>query len=120
MKTSKIRRIGAKGFAYGTAAIYAATPNFWTCCAGDYEVELGKKSYPKEMRSHRKRSKRQKCVSRADALKDEAVVIFGPNISGEQAVYLLRQLANQIGKRGLYTGEDDMRTPKFERKVVQI
>jgi len=79
------RRIGNQGHSFGTAAIYAASSNFWTYSQRDYEIELGAKSFPKEMRAHRKRAKKrgEERVLRNEALKNEAVVLFGPNVSAE-------------------------------------
>ena len=116
------RRIGDQGHCFGTAAIYAASSNFWTYSQGDYEIDLWAKSFPKEMRAYRKRAKKRgtKSVLRDEALKNEAVVLFGPNINAEQAMNLLRRLANQIGKRGLYTGPNKLGQATFERKVMQI
>jgi hypothetical protein len=99
-----------------------ASSDFWTYSQGDYEIELGASSFPKEMRAYRKRAKKRgkKCVLRNEALKNETVVLFGPNVSAERAIQLLRKLANQIGKRGIYTGETQSGRTAFERKVIQI
>jgi hypothetical protein len=116
------RRIGNHGYSFGTAAVYAARPYTWKHYRGDYEIEFGSKSFPKEMRAHRERTKKlgKECVLRDEALKNEAVVLFGPNVSVERAIKLLRRLANQIGQRGLYTGETRSGKAAFERKVIQI
>jgi hypothetical protein len=50
----------------------------------------------------------------------ETVVLFGANVSAEQAVKLLRSLANRIKKRGLYTGETQLNQAAFEREIIQI
>jgi hypothetical protein len=122
MTSLRNRRIGDQGHSFGTAAIYAVSSNFWTYSQGDYEIELGAKSFPKEMRAYRKRAKKRgrKLALRNEALKNEAVVLFGPSVSAERAIDLLRKLANQIGKRGLYTGETRFGQATFERKVMQI
>jgi hypothetical protein len=57
---------------------------------------------------------------RDEAVKNETVVLFGPNVSAERAIDLLRKLANQISKRGLYTGHNKFGQATFERKVMQI
>jgi hypothetical protein len=122
MTSLRNRRIGNQGHSFGTGTIYAASSNFWTYGHCDYEIELGAKTFPKEMRAYRKRAKERgkDCVLRAEALKNEAVVLFGPNVSAEKAIKLLRLLANQIGKRGLYTGETQLDRAAFERKIIQI
>src|ERR1035437_8052405 len=116
------RRIGNNGHSFGTAAIYAARSDFWTYGQGDYEIEFGGDSYPKEMRAYRQRAKERgkKYALRDEALEDQVVVVFGPSISPEQAMNLLRQLANKIGRRGLYIGENQHGQALFERKVIQI
>jgi hypothetical protein len=122
MTSMRNRRIGNQGHSFGTSTIYAASSNYWTYGHGDYEIEFGAQTFPKEMRAYRKRAKKRgkDCVLRAEALKNETVVLFGPNVSAEQAIKLLRLLANQIGKRGLYTGETQLDRPAFERKIFQI
>jgi hypothetical protein len=116
------RRVGNRGHCSGTAAIYAAASDFWTHSHGDYEIDLWENSFPKEMRAYRKRAKKRGTNSalRDEALKNEVVVLFGPNINAEKAMNLLRRLANQIGKRGLYTGQSKLGQATFERKVNQI
>ena len=122
MTNLRNRRIGNNGHSFGTAAIYSARSEFWTCGQGDYEIQLGGDSYPKEMRAHRQRAKERgkKYALRDEALEDQVVVVFGPSISPEQAINLLRQLANKIGRRGLYTGDNQHGQATFERKVIQI
>jgi hypothetical protein len=53
---------------------------------------------------------------RDEALKNETVVLFGPDVSAEQAVNLLRRLASQIGKGGLYTGQSKTRSTNLREK----
>jgi hypothetical protein len=74
------------------------------------------------MRAYRQRAKERgkKYALRDEALEDQVVVVFGPSISPEQAMNLLRQLANKIGRRGLYTGDNQHGQATFERKVIQI
>jgi hypothetical protein len=122
MASLRNRRIGNNGHSFGTAAIYWARSEFWTYGQGDYEIQLGAKSFPKEMRAYRQRAKERgkKYALRDEALEDQVVVVFGPSISPEQAMNLLRQLANKIGKRGLYTGDNQHGQATFERKVIQI
>ena len=122
MASLRNRRIGNNGHSFGTAAIYAARSDFWTYGQGDYEIEFGGDSYPKEMRAYRQRAKERgkKYALRDEALEDQVVVVFGPSISPEQAMNLLRQLANKIGRRGLYIGENQHGQALFERKVNQI
>jgi hypothetical protein len=116
------RRIGNHGHSFGTATIYAARSEFWTCNQGDYKIELGAKSYPKETRAYRKRAEKrgEKVRLRDEALKDEAVVLFGPDVNAEKAIKLLRKLANHIAGRGLFTGKNNLGQKTFERKVLQI
>jgi hypothetical protein len=122
MTSLRNRGIGNQGHAFGTGTIYAASSNFWTYGHCDYEIELGAQTFAKEMRAYRKRAKERgkNCVLRAEALKNETVVLFGPNVSAEQAVKLLRSLANQIEKHGLYTGETQLHQAAFEREIIQI
>ena len=122
MASLRNRRIGNNGHSFGTAAIYWARSEFWTYGQGDYEIQLGVKSFPEEMRAYRKRAKKrgENIALRDEALKDQVVVVFGPNISPEQAMNFLRKLANQIGQRGLYTGDNRHGQALFERKVTQI
>jgi hypothetical protein len=116
------RRIGNNGHSFGTAVIYSARSEFWTYGQGDYEIKLGGDTYPKEMRAYRKRAKERgkKFALRDEALEDQVVVVVGPSIGPEKAMYLLRQLANRIGTRGLYTGDNRHGQALFERKVNQI
>jgi hypothetical protein len=64
MTSLRNRRIGDQGRCFGTAAIYAASSDFWTYSQGDYEIELGAKSFPKEMRAYRKRAKKRGALAR--------------------------------------------------------
>jgi hypothetical protein len=116
------RRIGNQGHSFGTAAICTARSDFWTYSQGDYEIKLGTKSFPKELRAYRKRAKKRgrKCVLPNEALKNEVVVLFGPDVSPEQAIKRLRLLANQIGQGGLYIGKNQFGQATFERKINQI
>jgi hypothetical protein len=122
MPTSRDPRISDHGHSFGTATICMARSDFWTYSQGDYEIKLGTKSFPKELRAYRKRAKKRgrKCVLRNEALKNEVVVLFGPDASPEQAIKRLRLLANQIVARGLYIGENQFGQATFERKVIQI
>ena len=122
MTNLRNRRIGNNGHSFGTAAIYSARSEFWTYGQGDYEIQLGVKSFPEEMRAYRKRAKKlgEKVPLRGEALQDQVVVVFGSSIRPDQAVNFLRQLANRINKRGLYTGQSKCGRATFERKVIQI
>jgi hypothetical protein len=123
MTSLRNRRIGHLGHSFGTAVMYAASSSgFWTSGQGDYEIEFGANSYPKETRAYRKRAKKRgrERELREEALRDEAVVLFGPDVSAKRAIQLLRRVANQIANRGLYTGEDKCGNSAFERKVVQL
>src|ERR1700733_2484193 len=105
MTSLRNRRIGNQGHAFGTGTIYAALPSFWTFGPCDYAIALGARPFPKQMRAYRKQAKkrRENRVLPAEALKSETVVLFGPKVNAEQAVKLLRSLANYIKSRGLYT-----------------
>jgi hypothetical protein len=118
----KNNRSDCQAYNFGTAAIYAARSYSWKHYEGDYEIKLGSKSYPKEMRAYLQGAKTRgkECMRREEALRGEAVVIFGPDISAEEAISLLRRLANEIAKRGLYVGEIRSGQELFERKVTQI
>ena len=122
MTSLRNRRIGNQGHAFGTGTIYAASSSFWTFGHCDYEIELGAKTFPKQMRAYRKQAKkrRENRVLPAEALKSETVVLFGPKVNAEQAVKLLRSLANYIKSRGLYTGETQLDQAAFERIVTQL
>ena len=122
MSSVRDRRIGNRGHSFGTAVIYTASSDFWVHYQGDYEIELGTKSRPKEVRAYRERVRNgpEKCALRDESLKKEIAVVFGPDISAGRAIELLRRLANQIGQRGLYTGETRSGQAMFERKVDQI
>ena len=122
MTSLRNRRIGNNGHSFGTAAIYAARPYTWKHYEGDYEIEFGSKSFPREMRAYRQRAKERgkNYALRDEALEDQVVVVFGSSIDPEQAMNLLRKLANQIGRRGLYTGDNRHGQALFERKVNQI
>jgi hypothetical protein len=52
MTSLRNRRIGHLGHGFGTAVMCAAaSSDFWTCGQGDYEIELGANSFPKEVRA---------------------------------------------------------------------
>jgi hypothetical protein len=118
----KNNRSGNEGRKFGTASMYAASPRAWKHYDGDYQIEIGSTSHPEDMRAYRKRARKngKACVLREEALKDEAVVIFGPDVSAGDAISLLRRLASEIARRGLYTGENWSGQQKFEKKVTQL
>jgi hypothetical protein len=104
MGSLKNRRIGNNGHSFGTAVIYSARSEFWTYGQGDYEIKLGGDTYPKEMRAYRKRAKERgkKFALRDETLEDQVVVVVGPSIGPEKAMYLLH--SSPIGsERVAYT-----------------
>jgi hypothetical protein len=115
-------RNGREGCKYGTASMYVASQHVWRHYGGDYNIEIGSASFPKDMRAYRERAKERgkDCLLREEALKDEAIVILGPDISAGDAISLLRRLASKIAMGGFYTGEDRSGQQKFEKKITQI
>jgi hypothetical protein len=83
MTSLRNRRIGDQGRSFGTAAIYAASSNFWTYSHGDYEIDLWAKTFPKEMRAYRKRAKKRgkKLALRNQALKMKPLSYSAPTLA---------------------------------------
>ena len=122
MAKSDEHKLGAGETCFGTTAIYAARPNQWIHVQGDYGLDLCANTYPKESRAYRNAAKLRgkKRTLRPEALRDETVVIFGPKVSPTQAIDLLRKLADDISKRGLFAGYDHRYQKVFEKKTVQL
>ena len=116
------RMLGNGGICFGTAAIYVARPRYWVPIQGDYQVNLNSSTFPKETRAYRESAKRRgkKRSVREESLRDETVVVFGPDVSPAAAVVLLGELASQINRHGLNTGLDHLGRVMVERKVRQI
>jgi hypothetical protein len=118
---SREHKLGQGRECFGTAAIYAARPNEWIYVQGDYRFDLNGNTFPKESRAYRNAAKRRrkKVTSRPEALRDETIVVFGPDVAPLEAAKLLRKLAAEIEKRGIFAGFDHLHRKVFDR-VVQI
>jgi hypothetical protein len=91
----------------GTAVIYKAIADRWSHVEGDYDLDLRSRTFKNETRLHKSSVNRRKIKRRQAALLDELIVIFGPEVWAEEAITLLRNLAGQIERRGLFIGYKD-------------
>jgi hypothetical protein len=119
---SSEHKLGTGANCFGTGVIYTARSNRWIHVQGDYEFDLRANTFPKESRAYRKAAKfwGRKRSLRDEALKNETVVVFGPDVTAVQAIALLRKLADEINKQGLFAGLDHLDRRVFEKKIIQI
>lgn len=76
----------------------------------DYELATLMDMCPNEVRAvreSRRRSGAKVKMLPKDRIRDELVVIFGPDMSAKSAVRTLRHLVDKIEKEGLLTGRDE-------------
>jgi hypothetical protein len=93
-------RIHDGDYFHGTAVVYAATPDDHTCFQCDFELDTQSESQPEHTRSGRRlrKASRNRPIS-DEQLKQELVVIFGPEMSASAAVSTLRRLAKENSAR---------------------
>jgi hypothetical protein len=95
---------------HGTAVLYAATTDDHTCFQCDFELRTLEETAPEQVRSQRLLlQKKGKAVPKIKShqLARELVVLFGPEVSANDAVAALRRLAKVIRREGLLIGRDD-------------
>lgn len=93
----------------GTTIVYAAKDDDAFGMQCDYELSTTMAVRPKEVRAvreSRRRNGRKVKKLPDDRIRDELVVIFGPDMSAKSAVTTLKHLIKKIEKEGLLTGED--------------
>ena len=91
----------------GTYVVYGATPVGVTPFACDVEVQSLEESDVTELRGYRERRRRagkKVPALRRDALHDEMLVIFGPELSPKYAIDSLQALIDKIKSDGLLIG----------------
>jgi hypothetical protein len=94
----------------GTTILYAAKDDDSFGMQCDYELATLMELNPEEVRAFRERRRRAGVkVKRLpnDRIRDELVVIFGPDMSAKSAVATLKHLAKKIEQEGLLTGRDE-------------
>ncbi|MCG2633072.1 hypothetical protein L6654_41720 [Bradyrhizobium sp. WYCCWR 13023] len=94
---------------HGTAVVYVVKDGECLSIQCDYELNTLFESRPQDVRAFRENLRRKGLKPRRlpdDQLHSEVVVIFGPELSPQQAVYQLEVLIGKIRKRGLQTGKD--------------
>jgi hypothetical protein len=98
-----------EGFS-GTAVLYAAKDDDAFGMQCDYELATLTELNPDEVRAARESRRRSGIkVKRlpSDRIRDELVVIFGPDMSAKSAVSTLRHLVERIEREGLLTGRNE-------------
>lgn len=93
----------------GTTIVYAAKDDDAFGMKCDYKLSAMTATHPNEVRLVRESRRRGGGkVKRLpdDRIRDELVVIFGPDMSPNSAVATLKHLAKKIQGEGLLTGED--------------
>lgn len=91
----------------GTAVVHGASPDDHTCFQCDFELDTLQETWPEQVRSRRlllQKAGKPAPKIRPDQLAKEIVVIFGPEMSANDAVASLERLARQIRKNGLLIG----------------
>lgn len=94
----------------GTTVLYAAKDDDSFGMQCDYELATLMDMNPDEVRAFRESRRRSGAkVKRLpnDRIRDELVVIFGPDMSAKSAVRTLRRLAEKIEREGLLTGRNE-------------
>src|SRR4051812_29776369 len=94
----------------GTAVVYAVVVDDHTCFQCDFELETLTETWPEQVRAQRLlRRKNGQPVHKAhrNQLAGELVIIFGPDLSANDAIVALKRLATSIRKKGLLIGRDD-------------
>jgi hypothetical protein len=94
----------------GTTILYAAKDDDSFGMQCDYELETLIDLNPDEVRAFRESRRRADAKVRKlsdDRVRDELVVIFGPEMSAKRAVSTLRHLADKIETEGLLTGRNE-------------
>jgi hypothetical protein len=95
----------------GTTILYAAKDDDSFGMQCDYELATLMDLNPDEVRAFRESRRRSGVkVKRLpnDRIRDELVVIFGPDMSAKSAVRTLMHLVEKIEKEGLLTGRDEV------------
>jgi hypothetical protein len=94
----------------GTTILYAAKDDDSFALQCSYEVETLMERHPQEVRAFRESCRRAGSKAKKlpeNRIRDELVVIFGPDMDAKHAVGTLRNLADKIEKSGLMTGRDE-------------
>jgi hypothetical protein len=94
----------------GTAILYAAKDDDAFGMQCDYELSTLTDVHPDEVRAFRETRRRGGSkVKRLpnDRVRDELVVIFGPDMSAKSAATTLKHLAKKIEGEGLLIGRDE-------------
>jgi hypothetical protein len=94
----------------GTYVVYGATPVGVTPFACDVEVRSLEESDVTELRGYRERRRRagkKVPALRRDALHDEMLVTFGPELSPKDAIDSLQALIDKIESEGLLIGRTE-------------
>lgn len=92
----------------GTTVVYAAKDDDAFGMQCDYKLSTMTATHPNEVRQVRRSRRRNGGkVKRLpdDRIRDELVVIFGPDMSAKSAVTTLKHLVKKIEKEGLLIGE---------------
>lgn len=94
----------------GTTILYAAKDDDSFGMQCDYELATLMDMNPDEVRAFRESRRRSGAkVKRLanDRIRDELVVIFGPDMSAKSAVRTLRRLVEKIDREGLLIGRNE-------------
>jgi hypothetical protein len=93
----------------GSYVVYGASAHFLTPFACDVQIQTLQESDNKQLRAHRllrRQAGKKVPPLPQDALHDELLVIFGPEISPNEAVLVLRKLARHIERKGMLIGRE--------------
>lgn len=99
----------------GTGVAYIVTPDDFEEFQCDFELDAETESFPEQSRAYRKARKKALPKIEPHHLKDEIVMLFGPEVSANDAVAYLERMAKNIRKGGLFIGRDARGRPKQER-----
>lgn len=116
---SKAWNEGWQDIFMGTGAIYTIdSTGHADLMLGDFEVDASPETWPEEFRARRQeRRAKGKPVKRLPdhSLNDKTLVIFGPEVSPEQACAALRRVIESIEGCGLFAGRDDEGNLRWEQ-----
>ncbi|QDM16066.1 hypothetical protein FNL56_09370 [Tardiphaga sp. vice304] len=94
----------------GTAIIYAASGETTFGFSGEYDLSFRDETRPNELRGHREDRRRRglkvKDLS-GDKLRNEMLVVFGADMSANEAIVTLKTLLKRLMAEGLYVGRDN-------------
>jgi hypothetical protein len=95
----------------GTGAVYVVSEHYRQpdVFSGDFLIDALHNSYPKQLRAVRlEQERRGESVNRLprNALRHQTAIIFGADVTSDQAIKNLERVIEAIKEEGLFAGQD--------------